>query len=500
MGDASDESDARTDEGGGFTYQTVEEPPEDCLCILCELLVKDAKQTECCGRIMCSYCISEYKKSVMVFKCPNCRNLLQGKYFRDKRTDRAVQCLIIHCTNRTEGCDWQGKIEDIKLHIEESCNETFIKCQACTKEVKRKDVNEHLKNHCSKRQFACPHCGDSGPFDEISTDHLQVCLEVPLPCPMQECNQKIKRCKLNEHLTKCPKLVVKCPNHENGCSTMIRRENLEEHCLTCPKRHHVCPHCKLQGSYDFIVGEHTVECTEIRVTCSTPLCKERIRQHDVKQHLKVCPKVVVSCPYYDIGCTTVFKREDMEKHEEKVMKNHLRLALNRLQALENKSKPMVFRFKNVSEFKRKDTNWLSEEFYSSAGGYKARLNVYINGVAEAMKRYVSVFVVLVPGKYDDTIEWPFQGEVVIELLNQISDSNHMTATAVFDAETPDRVKERKFDEDVTIGYGLKYFASIKELECPVYFNTQYLVNDSIYFRVAFSSSSLTKPWLAYTND
>lgn len=495
MEDASEETQER-----GFTYETVEEPPEDCLCILCELLVKDARQTECCGRIMCSYCIDQYKKNVMVFKCPNCRTLLQGKYFKDLRTDRAVQCLTIYCTRRSEGCDWQGKIEDIELHVRANCNQTYVECQACSKEMKRKFINEHLQDSCIKRHFACPHCGDSGSYEEITTTHLQVCLQVPLPCPVQGCDQRIKRCNLNEHLARCSKLVVCCPNHANGCETMIQREHMEEHCTICPKRHHICPYCKMEGSYDFISAEHTIECPEMRVTCHTPLCKEKIKQCDMKQHLQVCSKMVVNCPYDNIGCTGVMKREDLEKHEEKAMKNHLRLALNRLQLLENESKPTIVRLTNVSECKRKNTNWLSKEFYSSAGGYKARLNIYMNGVGEVKGKYVSVFIVLMPGKYDDTLEWPFQGEVVIELLNQITNSNHMTVTTVFDSETSDEVKDRKFDEDTTLGYGSQCFASIKELECPVYFNTQYLVNDTIYFRVTFRTSSLTKPWLAYQDD
>ena len=69
-----------------------------------------------------------------------------------------------------------------------------------------------------------------------------------------------------------------------------------------------------------------------------------------------------------------------------------------------------------------------------------------------------------PGEYDDTLEWPFQGEVTVELLNQLEDTGHYN------------------------NYGTHIHFNNT--------NTQYLMNDTLYFRVSVYVHSKTKPWLA----
>ena len=39
--------------------------------------------------------------------------------------------------------------------------------------------------------------------------------------------------------------------------------------------------------------------------------------------------------------------------------------------------------------------------------------------------HVSCYICLMTGQYDDTLEWPFQGKVTMELLNQMEGVNHI---------------------------------------------------------------------------
>ena len=482
---------------GGYNYETLEEPPEDCLCILCELLVRNARQTECCGRVLCEDCLEQYKKTVLTFKCPNCRSPLNGKHFKDIRTDRAVQLTMVYCVNRAEGCVWQGKLGDLHSHLNKDCNHAETKCPSCGDTMKRKRLENHQKKQCIKRYHHCPHCKVGGSFDHITTDHIQDCSQVPLPCPVQHCLQKIKRCNMNSHLEVCPKLMIPCPNQANGCIAMFKRQDLEAHLQLCPKRHDACPYCKLGGTYDFITTIHVKDCQEFRVSCENPSCKEKLRRCDMRDHHDICPKKVVKCPYKSIGCIAQVRREEMEKHEEKCVKNHLRLALNRIRMLEEKSRPTVIKLQKFSEWKKTDQTWVSEGFYSSSSGYKARLHVHANGKEEGQGTHLSVSICLIPGKNDNTVEWPFQGEIRIELLNQLDDFDHRIMKHVYDEHTRDEVKNRKFTLDESrSGYGSYKFLSLEDLENPTYSNIQYLLNDTLYFRITMKPTSQTKSWLA----
>ena len=44
--------------------------------------------------------------------------------------------------------------------------------------------------------------------------------------------------------------------------------------------------------------------------------------------------------------------------------------------------------------------------------------------------HVSCYICLMTGEYDDTLEWPFQGKVTMEILNH-EDENHKQYTLPF---------------------------------------------------------------------
>ena len=68
-------------------------------------------------------------------------------------------------------------------------------------------------------------------------------------------------------------------------------------------------------------------------------------------------------------------------------------------------------------------SWKSEPFFAFAGGYQMCLQVYVT------KQDLSVYLNLMKGPHDDELQesghWPVRGTFVIELLNSISNTNHM---------------------------------------------------------------------------
>ena len=66
----------------------------------------------------------------------------------------------------------------------------------------------------------------------------------------------------------------------------------------------------------------------------------------------------------------------------------------------------------------------STPFYTHHHGYKFYLDVRSN-ICIGNDRYISVYLWLTPGEYDDQLEWPFIGNFDIELLNWMKDDFHL---------------------------------------------------------------------------
>ena len=80
--------------------------------------------------------------------------------------------------------------------------------------------------------------------------------------------------------------------------------------------------------------------------------------------------------------------------------------------------PVTFTLDNFRA--RKDNNefWLSPYFYSHRYGYQMQLKVFPNGIGEGAGTHISMFILIVPGEFDDLLTWPFCGIITVHLINQ----------------------------------------------------------------------------------
>jgi hypothetical protein len=69
---------------GGYDLDFVDNPPDDLLCLICLFPAKDAVQLNCCGKIFCHTCLSQYSKTKK--ECSNCRRTT-GTPFNDMRSE-----------------------------------------------------------------------------------------------------------------------------------------------------------------------------------------------------------------------------------------------------------------------------------------------------------------------------------------------------------------------------------------------------------------------------
>ena len=202
----------------------------------------------------------------------------------------------------------------------------------------------------------------------------------------------------------------------------------------------------------------------------------------------------VACKFESV----TMKRKDVGKHEEKNDRAHLKIALDSIVALKKEfsdfkqkfftlkgGAAIVFKLTNFSYKKLSNEIICSLPFYTSCEGYKMEIRIYPNGFSQGKGTHVSVFLkVLADGLYNDSLPWPFKGHFVIDMLNQSTDNNHYCTRIHF---TDDGVNPG-------VGKGIIEFIEHSDLLWDPSKKTQYLMNDSLYFRVTSFVTS-HKPWL-----
>ena len=154
--------------------------------------------------------------------------------------------------------------------------------------------------------------------------------------------------------------------------------------------------------------------------------------------------------------------------------------------LEKSSRKLSFDF-TLTEFKSKenDDTWYSPPFYTHTHGYSVCITVYANGNKDGKGTHLSVYAHLMEGPFDDYLEWPFQGTITIQLLNQLKDVNHRTHTINFtDTTDPSVIGRVTSGGRAEGGFGHHTFLPHTELDLKSKDDCQYLKDDQLKFRVS----------------
>ena len=362
-----------------------------------------------------------------------------------------------------------------------------IYCKNCLDELKRKSD-----------YFNCPNCRSS--LEGEHTYFPDKNMITMIDNFAIYCNNKDNGCKWKGllkdfeegHLPKCPCQIIECSNE---CEAKIQRQELDRHLEEeCPRRQFVCPFCLKRDEYVNITGDHTKTCPDYILECPNTGCDERIKRSQMVQHRNECPKEIVSCLHSSIGCSTKIKREELPSHDKDNVSFHLDLAIKKINELTAQcplatNKIPVIKMQNYSQNKEE---WISPGFDVSTGSYKMAVKVSTNERnEESLFDYLSCHLAFLPGEYDNTLEWPFQGEVTVELLNQKEDKDHMKKIILFNEDTPDEISNRVVPPKTHGGWwGDKCFIRERHLH-PCLSD-----NDTLYFKISVKINSKTmKPWL-----
>ena len=127
----------------------------------------------------------------------------------------------------------------------------------------------------------------------------------------------------------------------------------------------------------------------------------------------------------------------MEVHEEQAWRQHLKLVLKVIEPKQEETAtivtlppldalylvnlpPVKFTIMDYVERKLAGEEWVSPPFYSHQQGYKMCLEV----VSTNDQEYLSMYVHILQGEYDDELIWPFEGRANVKLSNWKEDKGH----------------------------------------------------------------------------
>ncbi|XP_027516168.1 TNF receptor-associated factor 4 isoform X1 [Corapipo altera] len=395
-----------------------------------------------------------------VFKCPEDQLPLDyAKIYPDPELEAQVLSLAIRCIHSEEGCRWSGLIKHLQAHLS-TCGFNVIPCpNRCSAKLSRRDLPEHVQHGCPKRRVKCEFC---------ASDFTGEAFE--------------------GHQGTCPQESVYC---ENKCGARMMRRLLSQHTLAeCPKRTQPCTYCSKEFVFDTIQN-HQYQCPRYPVPCPNQCGTPSIPREDMPTHLKEsCNTAMLLCPFKEAGCKHRCPKLAMGRHLEESTKAHLGMVC----ALVSRQRQEILELRRdmeelsvssdgtliwkIADYARKlqeakarsNYEFFSPPFYTHKYGYKLQVSAFLNGNGSGESSHLSVYIRVLPGEYDNLLEWPFSYRVTFSLLDQsdpsLSKPQHITETFHPDPNWKNFQKpgaSRSSLDESTLGFGYPKFISHEDI-------------------------------------
>ena len=446
----------------GYTCEFVERPPKafQCDCPICLLVLREPHQITCCGYSFCEACVKRVQAGNKC--CPTC-NAIDYAVFPDKRLKRSLNDFRVYCSNKEEGCEWAGELGELDRHLNlqppsekrfVGCLFSEVDCSFCSHPFQRRYVQTHQSDDCPSRPYTCQHCNEySASFEVVTTKHWPLCAFFPLSCP-NSCEIVLQRRELENHVEKdCLLTPINCDFSLVGCKARLARKDMPSHVSR-----DLSAHMSLLQMY---VAAHPGD-------------------------------TVILMPLLVGSMQKLVIDNESLRNENSVLKKSVSAHQHSLERLTHTGTlPVSFTMPDFAQYKLDNDEWFSPPFYTHTHGYKMCLRVNANGFGDAKGKYVSVFNYLMPGEYDDELEWPYAGTIDIHLVNQLQDQNHHKASLSFEYST-DFIGLKRVTglhrAERACG-GRHEFITHTALDLSHEQNTHYLKDDKLNFTITKSNCS-----------
>ena len=141
--------------------------------------------------------------------------------------------------------------------------------------------------------------------------------------------------------------------------------------------------------------------------------------------------------------------------------------------------PFPFTVNRYSERMNSKEVFISSPFYTHRRGYKMTIRVEVND----SKGHVSVFCCIMRGEHDDSLKWPFHGDVCIRLLDHTDSQNHFEKFICFDQRTPLSRSGKVTSGDKGFLHGHDNFIAHKDLNYNSVNSDKYIEGNALDFEV-----------------
>jgi len=473
----------------GYDCEFVEKPPDtfpQTHCPICLLVLHEPQQLNCCGNSFCEACIKRVRRKRGA--CPSC-NEANFISFPDKRLKRSLYDFRIYCCHQGDGCVWKGPLRELDSHLNlrpspqgrlDGCPFTEVECVHCRNVFQRRRCKDHESDSCLKRPYTCQHCRYSATFEDVTENHLPTCPLLPVACP--NCQLVLEYQEMEHHVDQdCPLTPISCDFHTVGCPAQIARKDMPSHVRCDLDQHRV------------LLKEHMATHPGEDRSTYVPLLVKLV---DMYKELEG-KKGQVNQRNQNIFLVFLLALLVLSLFLAGIAGQALMLAIGTQLATDilanitryfhtvSKSNTVQFTMPDFEKHRRAGDKWFSPSFYTHNRGYRMCLGVRANGCGPGLGTHVSVLAYLMPGAFDDELQWPFRGKVTVTLCNQVSGkSSDYTHTIDYaQVSDPAIIQRVTTGGKAAKGCGVYSFIAHSELRCNTNSQSQYLKNGSLIFRV-----------------
>ena len=406
----------------------IQEPPKEFECPLCLQIMKAPSLSSCCGHHFCRSCID---RAVARNKaCPLCKEQ-PFHVFLNKDIQRQINSLRVRCSNLSRGCKWEGMLGDLERHLDArggDCDYVTVQCDfskvGCVVKLLRKEMPQHMNENTQKHILLMLNTNSKISHDyEEQFCHLQQ--------QMKQNEQEMRKFQL--HISE---LQLQLQQQEQQMVKMQVQNQEKDH--------------------------------EIATL------KDNVSQLEAMLAQANDKTIAMGISYKDT-------QDWMKEVNDNVQK---------LQAQKQLKIPSVplpeFTMFNFEERKRAGDgrDWYSPPFYTHPGGYKMCLRVRANGQFSGRGTHISLYIHLMHGEYDKSLQWPFQGAITVQLINWRREAAHITHTIHFD-NNPEFLHSCLYVDEGrnTTGRGIPQVIAHSKLPRNLTSDTEYLRYDCLRFRI-----------------
>ncbi|XP_048855485.1 TNF receptor-associated factor 2-like isoform X1 [Brienomyrus brachyistius] len=466
-----------------------------------------------CGHRFCGNCFRELT-GLGPLPCKVCQRdgifedplsiLNTSDAFPDNAARREIENLPAQCPSK--GCPWRGVVKDYEAQHEGRCEHEQVQCEACQAFVPWLHMARHTSRECEARTVTCKFCKATFSSKDIK-GHNNVCQKFPIHC--ESCGKKkIPREMFADHSNSCGKQQEACQFSTVGCETSLENERQGDH-----EQANVLEHMRLLLAKVVVLLKHDAsgpaECEEgaalglYRAPADEEVGANNSLQPKVaalENIVCVLNREVERCAFTleAFTCQQRLDQQQMETLKNKIQQLERSLAMRDLQLAEAEQVlhelavctydgVFVWKITNFSRRREEAVSSLaptmfSPAFYSSKYGYKMCLRLYLNGDGTGRGTHLSLFFVVMRGKYDGLLKWPFSQKVTLMLLDQ-NNREH-----VIDAFRPD-ISSTSFQRPISemnIASGCPLFCPLAKLGGK----SVYLKDDTIFIKAVVDLTGL----------